>query len=322
VGERDKVKVMRSSPPDATLLTQPNDGAKLRGTRLAHFGAFLDLASRENDYLMGRLDGAERIVRMLVHDNDPVRIEWTRHAFLAILAEEEPVLGTAGELIARLRERAEALPRRGEAPKPSGGGEKKMNSQDRQARRQARDRSWSPRALFGRMSPEVRASWEVAECLVDRMKGAGEDHLSSEEVGVVKSRWIDQTIMYERQWRTQRWVYYLFRVPIILLATTIPVLASLAVPKEVTAFVGLAVALLTALDGFFQLGTRWQQHRHAAVEVGFEGWEFVELSGQYAKAARKPAYKAFVTNLESLNKRLASTYLDVFRAAGKDGKQR
>jgi patatin-related protein len=115
-GERDAVKVMRTSPPDATLLTRDGDGAKLKGIAVHHFGAFFDLAARENDYLIGRLDGAERLTRLLLGD-DPARIEWSRRAFLAILDEEEPVLKTAGQLIAKLRERAGQLTTR-EPPAP------------------------------------------------------------------------------------------------------------------------------------------------------------------------------------------------------------
>ena len=117
-GERDAVKVMRASPPDARLLTREGDGAKLKGIAFHHFGAFLDLAARENDYLIGRLDGAERLTRLLL-DDERARTEWSRKAFLAILAEEEPVLKTASGLISKLRERAEELSPSGEPPGPS-----------------------------------------------------------------------------------------------------------------------------------------------------------------------------------------------------------
>ncbi len=108
-GERDAVEVMRTSPPDATLLSREGDGPKLAGVGVHHFGAFFALAARENDYLIGRLDGAERLMRLLLGEH-PARAQWSRRAFLAILDEEEPVLKTAGALIARLRGRAEEIP--------------------------------------------------------------------------------------------------------------------------------------------------------------------------------------------------------------------
>jgi patatin-related protein len=116
-GERDAIKVMRTSPHDATLLSERLGEAKLRGTAYGHFGAFFDRAWRENDYLVGRLDGAERLIRLLL-DEHPMRVAWTKQAFLAILDEEEPVLKTAGALIAKLRERAAALPTPPGAPSP------------------------------------------------------------------------------------------------------------------------------------------------------------------------------------------------------------
>jgi patatin-related protein len=107
-GERDAVRVMRSSPLDGGLLGSGAQAPKLQGTSCAHFGAFFSLAARENDYLIGRLNGAERLIRLLLED-DPERTRWSAHAFLAILDEEQEALGTAGQLIATLRSRAQAL---------------------------------------------------------------------------------------------------------------------------------------------------------------------------------------------------------------------
>jgi len=107
-GERDAVQVMRTSPLDATLLGSGSQALKLQGTGYGHFGAFFSLAARENDYLIGRLNGAERLVRLLLED-DPGRTRWSARAFLAILEEEQEALGTAGDLIATVRARAQAL---------------------------------------------------------------------------------------------------------------------------------------------------------------------------------------------------------------------
>jgi len=107
-GERDAVRVMRTSPLDGGLLGSGARAPKLQGTSRGHFGAFFSLAARENDYLIGRLNGAERLIRLLL-ENDPARTRWSALAFLAILEEEQEALGTAGELIATVRSRAQAL---------------------------------------------------------------------------------------------------------------------------------------------------------------------------------------------------------------------
>ena len=58
------IGVSQFSPLTASVLTTP-PGGKLKGVTLHHFGAFLASSWRENDYLWGRLDGAELILRTL-----------------------------------------------------------------------------------------------------------------------------------------------------------------------------------------------------------------------------------------------------------------
>ena len=68
-GERDAIEVVRMSPRDTKLLP-PLDPhkPKLAGFGKMHFGAFFDRAGRENDYLWGRLDGAERLIGLVLGD--------------------------------------------------------------------------------------------------------------------------------------------------------------------------------------------------------------------------------------------------------------
>jgi patatin-related protein len=103
VAELDEVKVVRVSPLDTTRLTNGNAAhasAKLHGVSLGHFGAFFKRSWRENDYLWGRLDGAERLL-WLIGETDDVA---AKEAFAAIVAEEEPKLRKAAGLIRRVRE--------------------------------------------------------------------------------------------------------------------------------------------------------------------------------------------------------------------------
>ncbi len=58
------ITVSQFSPLAAMALATP-DGGKLKGVSLFHFGGFVDAAWRENDYLWGRLDAAELLLRML-----------------------------------------------------------------------------------------------------------------------------------------------------------------------------------------------------------------------------------------------------------------
>lgn len=112
VGERDHVEALRMSPVDVTLLARKGE-QKLHGVSLAHFGAFFSRSGRENDYLWGRLDAAERLITLLLDDPaepgvtppDPM---WCRRAFEAIL-DDESGLEHAQELLADVRARVGAL---------------------------------------------------------------------------------------------------------------------------------------------------------------------------------------------------------------------
>jgi Protein of unknown function (DUF3376) len=110
VDEYDPIKVDRISPDDARAIREGGAQATLKGIQFNAFGAFFSRAYRENDYLWGRLHGAERMIDIVVSalPND-ARLKAgrvaavKRAAFLAILDEEEPRLKTAGGLIASLR---------------------------------------------------------------------------------------------------------------------------------------------------------------------------------------------------------------------------
>jgi patatin-related protein len=105
-GERDAIEIVRMSPLDATLLDLPDpDKPKLAGMAVMHFGAFFKRDGRENDYLWGRLDGAERLIGLLLGDDhsEEERAKWCRKAFAAIADEEGEVLTNATELLDKAR---------------------------------------------------------------------------------------------------------------------------------------------------------------------------------------------------------------------------
>ena len=111
--EFDAVKVDRIAPEDARSLSGPDAAGDeiLKGTRFNSFGAFFSRAYRENDYLWGRLHGAERMIDITVStvapgtvDADAV-VSAKRAAFAAILDEEGERLTHVRPLIDRLRAR-------------------------------------------------------------------------------------------------------------------------------------------------------------------------------------------------------------------------
>jgi patatin-related protein len=108
--EFDPIKVDRIAPDDATAIRPGGAEATLKGIQFNSFGAFFSRAYRENDYLWGRLHGAERMIDICVSTlpasvrMKPGRVAAVkRAAFRAILDEEEPRLTAIPALIAELR---------------------------------------------------------------------------------------------------------------------------------------------------------------------------------------------------------------------------
>ncbi len=106
--EFDPIKVDRISPSDATAIRTGGAGAMLKGIEFNSFGAFFSRAYRENDYLWGRLHGADRLVDIVASSvagalsAEQLRAI-KRRAFHAILDEEEERLPRVGALIEEIR---------------------------------------------------------------------------------------------------------------------------------------------------------------------------------------------------------------------------
>ncbi len=103
--EFQPVKVDRIAPDDATAIRSGGAEATLKGIQFNSFGAFFSRAYRENDYLWGRLHGADRLIDITVsaipegNRLDPESVaRLKREAFHAILAEERGRLGAIQDL--------------------------------------------------------------------------------------------------------------------------------------------------------------------------------------------------------------------------------
>ncbi|KTE41844.1 MULTISPECIES: patatin-like protein [unclassified Sphingopyxis] len=108
--EFDPIKIDRISPSDATAIRAGGAAAMLKGIEFNAFGAFFSRAYRENDYLWGRLHGADRLIDIVASSvtgegalagEELAAIK--RRAFHAILDEEEARLPKIAALIAELR---------------------------------------------------------------------------------------------------------------------------------------------------------------------------------------------------------------------------
>ena len=109
LNEFDPVKVDRISPEDARSIRQGGAPDTLRGTEFFNFGAFFSRTYRENDYLWGRLHGAERMIDLIAStipeesEIAEVLSSFKRDAFHAILDEEAKRLKADPHLIERIK---------------------------------------------------------------------------------------------------------------------------------------------------------------------------------------------------------------------------
>ena len=94
---------------DATAIREGGAAATLKGIQFNSFGAFFSRAYRENDYLWGRLHGADRLIEITVsslpegmHLPPGLTATLKRDIFRAILAEEKERLTTVQPLFEEL----------------------------------------------------------------------------------------------------------------------------------------------------------------------------------------------------------------------------
>ena len=112
--EFDPIKVDRISPEDARTIRKGGVAATLKGIEFNNFGAFFSRSYRENDYLWGRLHGAERMIDIIFStlplpkrpDGDTI-LGFKKTIFRQIVDEEAPRLTMVSPLIASLRDEIE-----------------------------------------------------------------------------------------------------------------------------------------------------------------------------------------------------------------------
>ena len=123
--EFDSVKVDRISPDDAVAIRKGDTAATLKGIQFNSFGAFFSRSYRENDYLWGRLHGADRLIDIVLstlHEGErpsaAAVAALKRDAFRAILAEEKGRLGAIAPLFDEIEREIAGLTGLGAADVP------------------------------------------------------------------------------------------------------------------------------------------------------------------------------------------------------------
>jgi patatin-related protein len=114
--EFQTIKVDRISPDDCGSIRKGGAEATLKGIEFNSFGGFFSKAYRENDYLWGRLHGAERLIDIILStlpEDAPMAPrdvrEIKRAIFRAILDEERSRLTTVPDLIPTIEREVDAM---------------------------------------------------------------------------------------------------------------------------------------------------------------------------------------------------------------------
>lgn len=114
-GPIEEILIDRISPDDAASLASPDAARVLLGGTFAGFGGFLSRATRENDYLWGRLHAVDRLFDILA-STVPASTRKTidfhvlkKAAFERVIEEESGRLSLIPDLVARIRNAISAL---------------------------------------------------------------------------------------------------------------------------------------------------------------------------------------------------------------------
>ncbi|MEM9880708.1 MAG: patatin-like protein [Pseudomonadota bacterium] len=112
--ELDEVRVDRISANDANSLDRGGARQILKGAELGSFGAFFSRTYRENDYLWGRLTGAERLIDIVLSAAPKQALDgqvrkFKQRIFEAILNEEQPYLERIPDVFEDIEKRVRAM---------------------------------------------------------------------------------------------------------------------------------------------------------------------------------------------------------------------
>jgi Protein of unknown function (DUF4231) len=155
----------------------------------------------------------------------------------------------------------------------------------------AADRSTDTKSNEARLSP-----------LIDQLE------LQPLQLEYLRRRWLEQLEWNDDRSTRLQGRYRALRLTTIVGGVLVPALIGLNVSGPVsegirwTVFaIGLVVALAAAIEGFYRFGDRWSHYRRATELMTSEGWQFLQLSGQYsAYSTHADAFPRFVSQIEAL----------------------
>lgn len=158
------------------------------------------------------------------------------------------------------------------------------------------------------------------EQLVDDLELSERDRI------LLRSRWLDQMQWMGRKARTARRRHLALRWVLGSGAVILPSLVSFSlgagqseVVRWLTFAVSLAVALLATTEEVFHFGDSWHHYRRTVELLKAAGWQFVQLTGPFAKApTHEAALPAFTRRVEEILSENVDEYFG--RVVAEDGR--
>jgi uncharacterized protein DUF4231 len=127
----------------------------------------------------------------------------------------------------------------------------------------------------------------------------------------IDARWLNYVEWWDARAREAKRRYYGLRGAVVIAGALIPALVGL---RELTVLgeygwilavasivASLVVAICAGLESLFGYGEIWREKRAAAELIKSEGFNFIQLIGEYeSQPSHKAAYKLFAANVEKI----------------------
>jgi hypothetical protein len=140
---------------------------------------------------------------------------------------------------------------------------------------------------------------------------AGLDLGDEKQNEYIDARWLNYVEWWDARAREAKWRYYALRGAVVIAGALIPALVGL---RELTVLgeygwilavasivASLVVAICAGLESLFGYGEIWREKRAAAELIKSEGFNFIQLIGEYeSQPTHKAAYKSFAANVEKI----------------------
>lgn len=147
----------------------------------------------------------------------------------------------------------------------------------------------------------------------------------------MKARWLDQVLWLEGRATKERDRHHSLRLLTIIGGVIVPALVGFKSPNpQIQEIVGWsafglsqAVAVSAAVEEFFAHGEKYKQFRNTAENMKIEGWQFLQMAGQYSQfESHDDAYATFAYHVEQLIQKDVQGFVAQFEETEKNSKQK